>query len=248
MKRILNNKGMTTVEILVSFVLVAIISASLYTTINGYNRKMERENFKLEINKYKNILTKEIQDDIIKGGLITTQIKEFHSEKTLDDGTKVIDPENPDDIYVVDLELKDHSVKRLAVRRRLAEYYVKDASDTDSSLVDDYFMVYYGTPLVAIGSINTSNYMNGLEEFPIPDVGEGENDQTCPSPAPSHKCIVKDLRLTNVIIKNENKVLSIFLGFQHIDEGTRYAINIVCPTDFKYYSSSSSIESLPPLA
>ena len=227
----LNNKGMTTVEILISFVLVALISTSLYTTISNYNRKMDRETFKLEINKYKNILTKEIQDDIIKGGLISAQIKEFHSEKTLADGTKVIDPEHPDDIYVVDLELKDHSVKRLAVRRRLAEFYIKDASDTNSSKIDDYFMVYYGKPSVAYASINRSNYKNGLEEFPIPDVGYGENDQTCGS----RNCRVKDLRLTNVILKNENQVLSIFLGFQHIDEGTKYAINIVSPINYKEY-------------
>ena len=65
----LNNKGMTTVEILVSFLLVAAISTSLYTTVSNYNRKMDREHFKLEINKYKNVLTKTVQDDIIKGGL-----------------------------------------------------------------------------------------------------------------------------------------------------------------------------------
>jgi len=217
----LNNKGMTTVEILISFVLVALISTSLYTTISNYNRKMDRETFKLEINKYKNILTKEIQDDIIKGGLISAQIKEFHSSNAT----------QPDDIYVVDLELKDHSVKRLAVRRRLAEFYIKDASDTNSSKIDDYFMVYYGKPSVAYASINNSNYKNGLEEFPIPDVGYGENDQTCGS----RNCRVKDLRLTNVFLKNENQVLSIFLGFQHIDEGTKYAINIVSPIDYKQY-------------
>lgn len=217
----LNNKGMTTVEILISFVLVALISTSLYTTISNYNRKMDRETFKLEINKYKNILTKEIQDDIVKGGLISAQIKEFHSSNAT----------QPDDIYVVDLELKDHSVKRLAVRRRLAEYYVKDASDTNSSKIDDYFMVYYGKPSVAYASINNSNYKNGLEEFPIPDVGYGENDQTCGS----RNCYVKNLRLTNVILKNEDQVLSIFLGFQHIDEGTKYAINIVSPIDYKQY-------------
>lgn len=217
----LNNKGMTTVEILISFVLVALISTSLYTTISNYNRKMDREAFKLEINKYKNILTKEIQDDIIKGGLISAQIKEFHSSNAT----------QPDDIYVVDLELKDHSVKRLAVRRRLAEFYIKDASDTNSSKIDDYFMIYYGKPSVAYASINNSNYKNGLEEFPIPDVGYGENDQTCGS----RNCRVKNLRLTNVILKNGNQVLSIFLGFQHIDEGTKYAINIVSPINYKEY-------------
>ena len=35
----LNKKGMTTIEILVCFVLVAIITVSMYTTISAYNNK-----------------------------------------------------------------------------------------------------------------------------------------------------------------------------------------------------------------
>ena len=36
----LNNKGITTIEVIISFVLVVIISASLFTTITAYNRKL----------------------------------------------------------------------------------------------------------------------------------------------------------------------------------------------------------------
>ena len=35
----LNNKGITTIEVIISFVLVVIISASLFTTISAYNAK-----------------------------------------------------------------------------------------------------------------------------------------------------------------------------------------------------------------
>lgn len=233
----LNNKGMTTAEILVSFILVAIISTSLYTTFSNYSRKMERESNKLEINKFKNILTKQIQDDIIKGGLINAKIREFHTEKTLADGTKAIDPTNPDDIYIVDLVLKDHTIKRLAVRRRLAEYYTSEeiaaGAEDEKSKVDDFFEIYYGNPEnQGIETVTKTTYMKGLEKFNIPDLGEGENDQTCDVPT-NRKCIVKDFRITNVLISNENKVLSIFIGFQHIEEGTKYAINIVSPIDYQ---------------
>ena len=219
----LNNKGMTTVEILISFILVAIISTSLYTTFSNYTKKMDKETYKLEINTFKNLVTKQIQDDIIKNGLINAQIKEFHTFKP---GTTELDPTKPNDIFIVDMELKDHSVRRLAIRRQLAEFYTEEAGSTESSVLDDVFEVYYGTPLVDFYSITSSNYNSGLEKMDFPDIGSGENDL-------GH--IVKDLRITNVIISNESKVLSVFIGFQHIDEGTKHAINIVCPIDYQSY-------------
>ena len=202
----LNNKGMTTIEILVSFVLVAIISSSLYTSVTNYNNKRKLESTKLQINTYKNLLTKEIQDDLIKNGLVSVQKYE----------NKVGEM----DIYVVDLELKDHTVKRLVVNRQLADDYVREEGSKTSS-VDDYFTIYYG---VAKNNIDSATPQKDLEEFPIPDVGYGYNDQ---------EKIVKDLRLTNVIINTDKSTLSIFLGFHHIDEGSKYAINIVSPINFE---------------
>ena len=46
MMKKLNNKGMTAVEVLVCFVLVVIISTSVYTTVSAYQNKQQIESFK----------------------------------------------------------------------------------------------------------------------------------------------------------------------------------------------------------
>ncbi len=68
MKR-LNNRGITTIEILICFVLLAVISTSLYNTVSIYRNKQILEGEREKIYTYKNLLTKEIQDDIIKKNL-----------------------------------------------------------------------------------------------------------------------------------------------------------------------------------
>ena len=65
---------MTAVEILVCFVLVVIISVSMYTTVSSYQNKQQIEAFKEKIFTYKNLLTKEINDDLIKDGLVTAKL------------------------------------------------------------------------------------------------------------------------------------------------------------------------------
>ena len=55
MKR-LNNKGITTIEVIISFVIVVIITASLYTTVSNYNQKRLIEGYKAKIYTYKNIV------------------------------------------------------------------------------------------------------------------------------------------------------------------------------------------------
>ena len=67
----LNQRGITTIEVIISFVLVILISASLFATITAYNTKRLNENYKSQIYTYKNQLTKVIQDDFIKKGLVS---------------------------------------------------------------------------------------------------------------------------------------------------------------------------------
>ena len=44
----------------------------------------------------------------------------------------------------------------------------------------------------------------------------------------------KDLSINNVLIGiSEENVLSIYIGFYHPELGTRYAINIVAPINYK---------------
>ena len=53
MKR-LNNKGITTIEVIICFILVVTISASMFTTISSFNQKRILEQYKEEIYTYKN--------------------------------------------------------------------------------------------------------------------------------------------------------------------------------------------------
>ena len=74
----LNNKGMTIIEILLCFVLVTVISGSIYSTVNAFSNQKEEETAKQKIYTYKNLLTREIEDDIIKKGLIKVRQQFLH--------------------------------------------------------------------------------------------------------------------------------------------------------------------------
>lgn len=200
----LNNKGMTAVEILICFILVVVITVSMYTTVSSYKNKQQIEAFKEQIYTYKNLLAKDINDDLIKVGLIDAKIVE-----SINDVSGVS--------YTVDMYLRDGSVKTLKVQSKKAYDYLYDPTDPSITTElppekdqDDYFMISYG---------NRGSETN----FPIPDLGESTN--------PNGK-VIKDLRINNVSMEVLDGVLVIYIGFYHPDLGTRYAIDIVCPINY----------------
>lgn len=69
----LNNKGMTIVEILITFVIIASITVSLYASIASLKNKEEVASYKESITTYKNLLTREIENDIIMKKLKATK-------------------------------------------------------------------------------------------------------------------------------------------------------------------------------
>lgn len=215
----LNNKGMTTIEILVSFILVAILSATMYTTVSNYNTKRKLESDKLEINTYKNLLTKQIQDDLIKIGLVGA------TKLELTDGNK--------DYFAADLLLADKSKRRIIITRQLADDYLvvlNPSEGEDYKRYGDEFGVYYGTVSNDLNNTTIKEINNeGLESIPLPDLGYGMNHSGL-SGVEQYK--VLDFRIQNVRISTDNNTFSLFLGFYHIDEGSKYAINIVCPINY----------------
>ena len=68
MKR-LNNHGVSLVEIIVTFSIVMVIVGGLMGIIMNYRLQAQSSFSKLELQTYKNTLTKEIQDDILNLGL-----------------------------------------------------------------------------------------------------------------------------------------------------------------------------------
>ena len=198
----LNNRGMTAVEILVCFVLMSILAVSMYSSIASYKNKQSIESAKEKIFTYKNLLTKEVQDDLIKKGLVSAEISETINE------TKG-KPENlPSKVFKVDFLFRDGSKKQLVINRRLASDY--SVVDCASEKINDAFSIQYGEE-------------GNLMTYDLPDVGYGENQ--CGEK-------VLDLRINNVDIHKDNNILTIYIGFYHPDLGTRYGIDIVCPINY----------------
>lgn len=142
----LNNRGITTIEVIICFVLVVVITVTMYTTISTFNQKRLIESYKARIYTYKNLLTKDIQDDFIKKGLTHAS----YSRKT--SGSKVT--------YTVDCDLRDGTKRRLIIEQRLAQSTYHEGGDPYNN---DEFMIKYGTPTDPV-------------EYPIPELGETKND------------------------------------------------------------------------
>ena len=204
MKR-LNNKGITTIEVIISFVIVVIITASLYTTVSNYNQKRLLENYKSKIYTYKNTLTKEIQDDFIKIGLTHATYKNEHINSTV--------------YHTVECDLRDGTKRKLRVTQRFTESTYHAGNPT----VDDYFMIEYG-----------NEEAGDLLEYPLPNLGQSITEEVKEGGVViGGKKVAYDLSINNVLINIEDdNVLSIYIGFYHPELMTRYGINIVCPIDF----------------
>jgi len=131
----LNNKGVTIVEILVVFILVSVITISMYQTILTFKEKKDIEEMKEEILTYKNLVTQDIQSDLTKKGLVDAQVyvggaSELQSKGLLsstDINGKAYNCEYQGDnntncaIYIAILKFRDGSVKKLQIKQQLAK-------------------------------------------------------------------------------------------------------------------------------
>lgn len=65
----LNNKGISIVEVLVTFSIIMVIVISMLSIVMNYRSKVNITYEKLELDTFKNTLTKDIQDDILEYGI-----------------------------------------------------------------------------------------------------------------------------------------------------------------------------------
>lgn len=217
----LNNKGITTIEVLICFILVVIITISIYSTVSTFNEMKTLEGYREQILNYKNLLTKDIQDDLIKVGLTSAS----YDRKT----------EGEKSITTVNFSLKDGSERQLVVEQIQAISAYHPGGSVTS---DDYYMIKYGRP-------------NDLIERPLPDVGHYGYDRYTKDKCDVDKddgfsCRkILDFAINNVLVDiTDENVLSIYIGFYHPEFSTKYAIDIVCPIDYNSngYDSSSNWE------
>lgn len=202
----LNNKGMTAIELLVTFVLVAVIVVSLYNGVVKLKEKETISSAQLSIDTYKNLITKDIQDDFIKKGLVSADIKAL----TLEEG------------YQVNFLFKDNSRKVLKVVQQFgctatdaeeaADICTKRGIDKNAS---DKFSISYGPE-------------GDIVEYPLPDLGhevisgiDGGADHT-----------VYSLKINEVNIVSKNRVFSLHITLTHPDLESDYSIDIVTPLNY----------------
>lgn len=245
----LNNKGITTVEVLLCFILITIISTSLFSTVSMFNEKRIEESYKSKILVYNNTLTRIIQKDFIYYGISSANI-----EETTDNGAK---------IYTVNCILNNGDRRTLRVRQRFTRSNLH--LEAENAKYDDEFMIEYGTPekmtkypIPELGEVN-GKYDDELKTFVPCSNGEKresdelrkqrESDPNSVSQEAIPCKILKDLEINNIIINisNElssenvgNRILNIYIGFYHPELGNRYAINIVSPINYPTIMSSEN--------
>ncbi len=146
----LNNKGMTSIEVLLAFIVVVMLSVSMYTTISAYQNKQNIESFKEKIMTYKNLLTKEINDDLIKKGLIAVNVEVQEPNEA--------NPNRTGTDYIITFTLKNGQQKRMKI------HVVKAGENAAGVAVDanDSFIISYGD-------------INKEMEYPIPNLGSTKN-------------------------------------------------------------------------
>ena len=71
-----NQKGFTTVEVLVCFIVVSVICMSLFSVVSDFNDMRIRESYRSRVYEFKNEITNMIQEDIVKRGLTYAKIQD----------------------------------------------------------------------------------------------------------------------------------------------------------------------------
>ena len=70
----LNNKGMTAIELLITFTILSFVLVGMFDMVLNYKNKEQKESLRTSIMDYENKLQKTIQDDLIKRHLVNAVV------------------------------------------------------------------------------------------------------------------------------------------------------------------------------
>lgn len=191
MKKQINNKGMTLVELIAAFVITSVIVVAVFTSITSYKNRAQTASIKKEIISYKNTVTQAIQRDISQYGIKKAYMSSTHFKYT-------------DTIYLV---LSDGRTKKLSIAHSYQEssgnitrsyiQYSDSIKQDDGTFKEQeirYYLPYYGDIMdkdgkfkqsaVRFGKLYGLNGMPQLDNSPDSAVikitipiyfGEGQN-------------------------------------------------------------------------
>lgn len=229
MIRKLNNKGMSSIEILVSFIIVTAITISLFDVVLSYKTKQQVESYKSTITAYKNSVTKMIYDDIVKYKLANIAVLPspeiypvgatndailkltykvtLYFEKNLFNNSSCTSNYNAAGCY-----------KTLKVVRNM------NAEDETKANVD-----YIEYPEVA-----NDEFKSPTPKYYLPDIGGNYNEE-------KENAYTKDIRFASVNFKEvmDNAVLDI--AIYHHELSTYYHVQITAPINYYALTNDSFI-------
>ncbi len=213
----LNNKGMTSIEVLISFLIVTAIAISLFDTVTSYKTKQQIESYKNTVIEYKNSLTKLINDDIIKYKLATVSVP-----LQVADTDKIT--------YKMTLYFEKNLLNKTACSTNyqalgchktieVVKYIKLPPNVAEGERVD--YIIY---PEVVGTTIRK-------QTLKLPDIGSGYEEE--------EEFMVKDIRYSSISLKNHSDNLVIDIGIYHHELSDYYHIYIASP--LAYYNNTEDL-------
>ena len=207
----LNNKGMTIIEVLVCFVLVAIISTSMYNSISNFNDRRNLESMKEKVINVKNIFTKEVEDDIVKKGLVYASDKQTLTGPYHMTASGLVPGGSCNANSKVGSCVANGSGQRIYLTFR-------DGSRKELIAIRDNDGINY---IIAYGTVDPPGQNDFIYEQ-LPNVGRDDSGALA-------------LRLGYIEMTNTNQVLSVDIRFDHPQLNEKYGIRITAIANMDTY-------------
>ena len=202
---LIDNKGMSVVEVIITFTLVATISLSLLNVVMTYKDREETESYKQEIISYKNTITKLIQDDATK--YIIKSIEKVS-------------------------ETKGKLCKQYEGTHPSVENTLNVLSYKISFVLTDEVRILTIDRLNNVITYSETGKDNTREEVdhPLPNLGTSSKERVG-----KYECVkIPSLRISDMSIKEENGFFKVDINFYHnkVKLENRYGIHIIAPINF----------------
>ena len=141
----LNNKGMTIIEILVTFVIVVVVVTSLYSSIIALKNKETIASYKESLTTYRDLMIRDIEADLIEKGLSSYEYSTLGTNKDK-----------------ITFTFRDGQKKDLIITHKMGCHAISDSEKSDKTLCpntseDDYSISYGGV------------------DYKLPDIGSTDN-------------------------------------------------------------------------
>lgn len=268
MKR-LNNKGISIIEILLCFVLAALITVSLYNILDTISATRDTEEQKLEIQTQKSQLTKRILGDIVEYGLQSISIN--GSKKAV---SKTV-TDTPKDLYQADCNtfeaetwtcvpgnssyndsarVKDNIFYSNATSVQVITFNFKNGITKELRILKqvnnyniesaathygDKFFIGYGEPANIISTSSVGKTQNRFKSGTVDSIDFDSFGYEL-----QNKDKIYQTKIGNINIDKSNDFLKLDIRFDNPDVKQKYGIYIITPTsiDQAYVNTLDDLE------